>query len=110
MRKFLCLLVVGLGAGCAALPPFDPVDNEQRTVTPVSDHARVLTLKEPEVWYDGQPPRNGIRLPAGDYVIEAEDDAFWYFAAPAQIELRGLNAGTFAGGIALRKHFVPGGA
>lgn len=110
MKVFWFIVPVVLLAGCGFMPPLNPAHNEERTVTPVTGQSRVLTLKEPEVWFDSIGRRMGIRFPQGAYAIEAEDDTFWYFRAPNRLEIRtfaGPNPGSELayGGIALRKSF-----
>ena len=110
MKKLLLVLLLSVIGGCGGVT-LDPKHIELRDVTPVSNDTRVLTLKESEVWYDGHPPRIGIGFPPGTYKIEAEDDSFWYFHAPARIEMRRSDGDNRAmdGGIALRKRPDIGG-
>ena len=89
----------------------DPVTAEQRSVTPVTDPSKTVTLNEPVVWLNAPAYRasKGIRLPSGLYTLEAEDADYWYFRAPAPIEMRVLDNGTpvdgpdIPGGLALAK-------
>src|SRR5947209_3039065 len=110
MKKLLLVLLLSILGGCGGVH-LDPKHIEERDVTPVSNDTRVLILNEQEVWYDGQPPRIGIGFPAGTYKIEAEDDSFWYFHAPAPVEMRRMDGDHRAmdGGIALRKSLDIGG-
>jgi hypothetical protein len=104
-----CLSVVGLVA-CGALPAFEPKTNETRTVQAASDPAKVVTVSDGMVWYAGPSRESGIRFPAGNYMLEAEDGDYWYFASVAPLEFRQFSHGrpteqnTSAGGLMLGKH------
>ena len=110
------LLVAGLLAGSVscALIRLDPVTDEEFDVTPVSDPSRTVTFLEPMVWSNAPQYRatKGVRLLNGTYVLEAENDDFLYFRAPAPVEMRVLEKGVpvdgrdFEGGLALSKAFV----
>jgi hypothetical protein len=104
MKRLLAVLLLSIIVGCGGVH-LDPTHIEQRDVTPVPNENHVLTLNEPEVWYNGQPPRIGIQFPAGTYKLEAQDGSFLYFRAPTKIEMRRADADRRAmdGGIALRK-------
>lgn len=95
-----CLLFV---AGCGTLQ-MDPVAEDKRAVRPASDTTKTVTVKDGMVWYNASPPTRGVRFPPGTYVLEAEDDDYWYLRSPAPLEFKVLRNGeaTFAGN-------VPGG-
>ncbi len=106
----LCVPLLGASAGCS-LVRVDPIVAEERSVVATTDPARILTLKEPGVWLNGptSTATKGIRLPAGQYILEAEDGDFLYFRAPAPIGMRRLQRGQtldgpdMPGGLALHK-------
>jgi hypothetical protein len=92
----------------------DPVTDEEFAVTPISDPERTLTFLEPMVWMNAPEHRatKGVRLLAGTYELEAEDEKYLYFRAPVPIEMRVLQNGVpvdgrdYEGGLALSKAFV----
>lgn len=89
--------------------------SEQRKVASVTDESKTVTLSEPIVWLNAPAYRasKGIRLPQGQYRLEAEDEDYLYFRAPAPIEMRLLQHGRpvegpdVAGGLALGKAVLP---
>ncbi len=85
-----------------------PLAAEDRVVSPVPNDTRAIALSEPEVWTDQSsslvPAGHGIRLPAGKYVLEAEDANSLYFRSPEKIEYR-----VFANGAVTDDRFMPGG-
>jgi hypothetical protein len=48
------------------------------------------------VFYDAKPATRGIKLPAGHYVSEAEDLEYWYFRAPAPVEMKTFQNGRIS--------------
>lgn len=108
---FTAAMVLSVFATACSLIRVDPVTAEEREVTPVSDAGRTVTLSEPIVWLDapGLSATKGVKLPMGDYPIEAEDSEYLYFKAPGPIELRLLEEGApvdgpdMSGGLALGK-------
>jgi hypothetical protein len=71
------VLVTGAGAQMLS-----PLQSERRVVVVVKGSSRSLTLSEPMVWLDAgprEPPTRGVRLPAGQYALEAEDTNFLYY-------------------------------
>ncbi|HTX21949.1 MAG TPA: hypothetical protein VMD27_08860 [Candidatus Aquilonibacter sp.] len=100
---FLLILIVVLINGCVI--PMSPVTSETRTVSPLSYQTKSVTLKEPMVWYDTAfALTKGIRFPDGTYLLEAEDNEYFYFQAPRQIEYRTLQNGSITG-----DRLAPGG-
>lgn len=101
-------------AGCALLPMPDGQCLTLKTVRPISDVSKTVTV------YDGMVFCNftqtqGVRFPGGTYILEAEDDDYWYFHSFEPIEIRetGRQVLRYAsGGLMLAKRFsmVPGGA
>lgn len=93
----------------------DPVTAEQRKVAPLTDESKTVTLTEPIVWLNAPAHRasKGLRLPQGLYSLEAEDEDYLYFRAPAPIEMRVLQDGRpvegpdVAGGLALGRALLP---
>ncbi|HEY4952978.1 MAG TPA: hypothetical protein VII71_06295 [Verrucomicrobiae bacterium] len=107
MKKFTIFFLLIIAAafinGCAL--PMSPVTNESRTVSPLSNQTKSVTFKEAMVWYDSAfAPTSGIRFSGGTYRLEAEDNDYFYFQAPRQIEYR-----TIQNGNVTNDHFSPGG-
>lgn len=114
--------VVPTGAEAQLFQNLSPVQFEDRVVTATQGKAGTLTLNEPEVWLDGdivRPATKGIRLPSGEYVLEAEDADYLYYRAPERFEYRIFQDGQvkdarfLQGGIYMSKAFIalaPAGA
>jgi hypothetical protein len=95
MRTLAVLLTSALAiVSCAALPPLDPVTSRSLTVQPAVDTARTLTVKAGMVFYSNFSRTHGVRFPPGTYVLEAEDNDYWYFRAPAPLEFRDFQNGA----------------
>jgi len=92
-------------SGCGLMPARNPVAAEDRHVKSVATRDKEVVLKEAIVWFDRHPnATRGIRFPEGTYKIEAEDDEYYYFAAPKDIEYRVFRDGKVVDG-----RFMPGG-
>lgn len=100
--RLLAVTLVFSTLGCASY--FSPALLDSRIVTPISRDSRVLSIKEPMVWYDTNPPKVGILFPAGDYPLVAEDSEYLFYSAPKDIEMR-----TFSNGNLTEKRASPGG-
>ena len=102
MRSFLLLV------SCLCLPlaafALDPVTSETRSVRPAADEKKTVTVPEGMVWYDAARATRGLRFPSGTYVLEAEDDEYWYFRSPAPLEFR-----VFSGREVKDARSIPGG-
>ena len=119
-RKYYIILVTlifGL-MGCGTLQ-LNPVTSETRAVRTLQDPAKTITVSEGMVWYDGRAATRGLRFPPGTYVIEAEDDDYWYFRSATALEFRVFKGDSVAdsrdipGGIMIGKtsiQMVPAGA
>jgi hypothetical protein len=89
------------------------VISEERQVDPLTDERKTVTFREPVVWTDAPISRasKGVRLPKGVYILEAKDADYFYFRAPAPIEMRVIQNGRpvegqdVPGGVALAKWF-----
>ncbi|RYD65737.1 MAG: hypothetical protein EOP83_06750 [Verrucomicrobiaceae bacterium] len=94
-------------ASCGLLPPSgSPNRAELRTVTPVHGDSRKLICHQSMVLMSqGDLTRNGkgLRLPAGIYLIEAQDSEYDYYRAPAKVEYRVVSNGK------VDQRFIPGG-
>ena len=110
------LAVLLYTSGCVTL---SPVTQEDRVVRTIDDGKKRVIFEECMVWYDNLTPTRGIRFPEGTYTLEAEDDEYYYFAAPAQLEYRVFRYGKVVdarkmpGGLYLGKKafkMVPAGA
>ncbi len=100
------MLISVVGLTSCSLIRLHSVTTEERTITPIDDEGKTVTLTEPIVWLDAPALRasKGVRLPQGLYRLEAEDADYWYFRAPSPIEMRLLEDGRPTGG-----PDVPGG-
>ena len=95
-------------SGCLTLPS---VTSDERAVQPAADPAKFVEFVEPVVWLDRPEPfaTRGVRLLPGRYELEAENEDYRYFRAPAPIEMRILDGGKVVdgrdipGGLALAK-------
>lgn len=75
-------------SACGPLPPQNPGAFEHHTVRTASDASKTITVIDGMVFYDSLARNKAIRFPPGTYVLEAEDDSYWYFRAPAPLEFR----------------------
>jgi hypothetical protein len=113
------VIIISLLCGCAALPPFNPVMSENRSVKSVINQEKRVEFKEPMVWYDSIKQTRGVLFPEGIYILEAEDDTYYYFKAPKELDYRSFEKGKTSdvklipGGLFLSKgsfNMVPAGA
>ena len=111
MKKLIFLFsLVATFSGCMSpITPGSPRIWEERTVSnPVSSQG--LELREPLNWFAKEfLDRYDIFLPAGKYVLEADDADYLYFGAPQKIGYVVAKSGALpdsrqlAGGIFLAK-------
>ncbi len=106
MRVRLIALTISFAtiSACGALPPQHPGAFEHHTVRTTSDPSKTITVIDGMVFYDSLARNKGIRFPPGTYVLEAEDDSYWYFRAPAPLEFRVFRSGRLTEG-----RDIPGG-
>ena len=71
--------------GCVAL---SPIVDEIKPVSEVSNPDKTVSIPEGMVFYDSRPPTQGIRFPEGIYVLEAEDEDYFYFRSPKPLEFK----------------------
>jgi hypothetical protein len=119
LRHLILLLAVSAAlGGCGGLE-LNPLVNEPRTVRFEQDPSKTLTVVHDLVWDDKSHPTRELRLPAGIYALEGEDDEYWFMRSIAPLELREFNQGGKAesrnlrGGLAVGKYTfrpVPGAA
>jgi len=116
-RAHWLLIAVSCLAGCGGLP-LSPVTNDRREVHFIQDPSKTLTLMHDMTWYDGSPPRHELRVAAGRYALEAQDDEYWYMRSSVPLEFKEFRKGgqvdtrQFAGGIMIGKYLfraVPAG-
>ncbi len=89
MKKILLLLLPLLVLlGCETIPEPSPMTAEERTVRPIAESTRAVVLPRELKFYDDEEPARGIHLPPGEYVLEAEDDEYYYYLAPKRISFR----------------------
>lgn len=76
------------------------------------DASKSVTISDGMVWYAGLARSSGLRFPPGTYVLEAEDDDYWYFRSPLPLEFRTFQNGkptdenTKRGGLMLGKQSI----
>lgn len=101
-------ILSGTGAKAQTFTNLSPVQSEDRAVTAAQGANGTLTFNEPEVWLDGdglvRSTTRGIRLPAGDYQLEAEDADYLYYRASERFEMR-----VFQDGQVKDSRFMTGG-
>lgn len=113
MRLFLALIFLAtlfIVSGCQSTKPKLEVPNSRIILAPTRPEYK-LKLKEAMVWLDNpEAPVRGIRLPSGFYKIEGEDEEYFYFKAPIDVEYRKflnkkvVDKRFLAGGIYLKKY------
>ena len=96
-------------SGCAGIQP-SPLVNERRNVHLEQDKSKTIVVLHEMVWYDASPPAHALRLPVGIYVLEAQDDEYWYMRSGAPLGLEAFRKGGrlddrgIAGGIMIGKY------
>lgn len=96
-------------SGCGGLR-LSPLTNERRNVHLEQDTSKTITVTEAMVWYDASPPAHGLRFPAGIYVLEAQDDEYWYMRSGVPLEFKEFRKGgkvdsrNLPGGIMIGKY------
>jgi hypothetical protein len=104
----LASLIVGL-SGCGGLE-LNPLINEHRDIRGEADRARTLSVEHELVMEDRRHPTHELRLPAGVYSFEGEDEDYWYMRSSAPIGMQDFRRGggtekhSLRGGIALGKY------
>jgi hypothetical protein len=122
MRKLTsCLAILAsavmlvAAAGCFSM---NPATDEVHSVYPVRDDTRSVTFKKSLTLYDSKAKVYSVSIPAGIYVLEAQDDNYWYFACPIPLERAAFHddgskvSDMFSGGFMLEKNrgmLVPAG-
>ena len=117
MRHLVLLLALSTAlGGCGGLE-LDPIVNEHRTVRFEQDPSKTLTVVHDLVWQDKSHATEELRLPAGIYALEGEDDDYWYMRSSVPLVLREFKKGgkvesrNLRGGLAVGKYSfrpVPG--
>jgi hypothetical protein len=117
LRHLVTLLAVFTAlAACGGLE-LDPIVNDHRTVRFEHDPSKTVTVIHDLVWKDKLHATEELRLPAGIYALEGEDDDYWYMRSSVPLELREFkNDGkteshNLRGGLAVGKYSfrpVPG--
>jgi len=119
----LRVAIVMLAASIACLSAcgglrLNPVTNERRNVHLEQDPSRTLTVMSDMLWRDGSSPAHELRLPAGVYALEAQDDEYWYLRSSSTLEYKTIpkhgkvDDRNFQGGIMIGKYLfraVPAG-
>jgi len=99
MKAILSSILFASLVVCSGLAaPKSPLVSESREVRAITDEKKSVTVVEGMVWYDAKPATKGIRFPAGTYVLEAEDDEYWYFKSATPIEMRIFKNGEMVDG------------
>ena len=117
MRHIVTLLAVFTALnGCGGLE-LNPIVNEHRTVRFERDPSKTVTVIHDLVWKDKSHATEELRLPAGTYALEGEDDDYWYMRSSVPLELREFKSDgkteshNLHGGLAVGKYSfrpVPG--
>ncbi len=90
--------------GCSAVN-LNPTMNEPRIVSAVEVQNKHVILNDSMVWYDDAYNKTrGILFPKGRYILEAQDDDYYYFKAPSQFDYR-----TFENGEVIEQRMIDGG-
>jgi hypothetical protein len=76
----------------------NPLTQESREVEITNDPDKTVTVFEGMVWYNSRRPTHGLRMPAGTYVLEAEDKNYLYFRSEAPLEMRTFKNGKVVDG------------
>lgn len=115
LKVLAIVLVIGGGfslTSCGTLPSMEPTASEIRMVRPASDPSKTLVVTDGMVWYATASRSSGLRFPPGTYVLEAEDDDYWYFRSSLPLEFRSFADGrpteehTRFGGLMLGKRLI----
>ena len=113
----MLLLAASTALGACGGLEFNPLVNERRTVHFEQDPSKTVTVMYDLVWDDKSHPTQELRLPAGIYALEGEDDDYWYMRSSVPLELREFKKGgktesrSLRGGLAVGKYSfrpVPG--
>jgi hypothetical protein len=118
--RHLTLLLAVLAAlgGCGGLE-LNPLVNEPRTVRFEQDPSKTVSVVHDLVWDDKSHATRELRLPAGVYALEGEDDDYWYMRSSVPLEVREFRQDrkqetrSLRGGLAVGKYSfrsVPGAA
>lgn len=100
----LAFAAIAIG-GCGLLPySMDPHVSETRFVSALNDSSMRISVPEGMIWYDSAMKSSGLRFPEGGYLLEAEDEEYWYFRAPSPLEFRKFSSGRMVDG-----RDIPGG-
>jgi hypothetical protein len=117
LRHLIVLLAVSAALGACGGLELNPLVNERRTVRFERDPSKTLTVVHDLVWDDKSHPAHELRLPAGIYALEGEDDDYWYMRSSVPLELREFKqdgkqeSRNLRGGLAVGKYSfrpVPG--
>jgi hypothetical protein len=119
LRHLVILLTASMAClyGCGGLQ-FNPLTNERRNVHLEQDKSKTVTLTNDMTRYDASRPTHGIRFPAGIYLLEAEDEDYWYMRSSVPLEFTDYRKGgkvesrSIPGGIMVGKYVfrsVPAG-
>jgi hypothetical protein len=110
LRHLIPLLAVSTAlGGCGGLE-LNPIVSEHRTVRFEQDSTKTVTVIRDLVWKDKSHASEELRLPAGIYALEGEDDDYWYMRSSVPLELREfrkdgkVESHGLRGGLALGKY------
>ncbi len=99
--KYLgCAMLVLLAVPSCSVFSINPVINVERDVTPSADPSRRVVFHEPLSWANGPDHRatHAVLMPAGVYLLEAENESFLYFKAPSPLSMGTFESGSHIGG------------
>lgn len=110
MRGMLLLLSASIACAACASLQLTPITNVPRELHLEKDASKTIIVSHDMVFYDASPPVQGLRFPAGTYVLEGQDGEYWYMRSSVPLEFlafrKGGNAGSrsIAGGIMIGKY------
>ena len=119
MRHLMFLLAISAGLCACGGIELNPFVNERRTIRLEQDPSKTVTVARDLVWDDKSRPAHELRMPAGVYALEGEDEEYWYMRSGVPLELRDFKKDSkpesrhLRGGLAVGKYSfrsVPGAA
>lgn len=100
--------MVALFSACSSFR-FNPVTSETRPVYPVPGIKSAITVLKAQVFFDSKSKVYSVTVSPGRFVLDAQDEDYWYFRAPTAMQRAIYDSGQlfstdlFPGGIAIGK-------
>jgi hypothetical protein len=117
LRHLIVLLAVSAALCACGGIELNPLVSERRTLHLEQDPSKTLTVVHDLVWDDKSHATHELRMPAGVYALEGEDDDYWYMRSSVPLEMREFKqdgkqqSRNLRGGLAVGKYSfrsVPG--